>query len=239
MPYCSECGVEVDRSTRTCPLCSTPIYHATEPPSGEQGYAVSHEIEDMLARRPPGYARRLAVQILTVVFLTPLLVAAVADWLVSGQLSWSLYVGVSMAALWVYSVVPILLYRRLWAILGVCVTMTGLLMWSVDVLDPRTSWFWEVGLPVMAVIVVVTAAVAVLSVLSRTRGANIAGFILIGIAVLCGAIDLISKRYMQLVGPPFTWSLIVAAAVGPVALFLLYYHYALSSRINLRKRLHL
>ncbi|MFW6362937.1 MAG: DUF6320 domain-containing protein [Spirochaeta sp.] len=239
MPYCSECGVEVDQSTRNCPLCNAPIYSSSRPPEGEQGYAESSEIEDLLAQRPPGYARALAIQLLSLVCVTPVLVSLVINWLITGEFTWSLYVGVSMAAVWVYSVVPILLRRHISAILAICIGVTGILMWTVDILDERSRWFWEIGLPILAVLAVITGLVTLAAAISRSRGANVAAYILMGIILLCGAVDFISKRYVGADEPPFTWSLIVAAAIGPVTLFLLYFHYSLAPKINLWKRLHL
>ena len=239
MPYCVECGVELAASAEECPLCGTPVIRPSSPPSAEQDYASSDEIEDMLAQRPPGYERKLTIQILTVVLVTPILVSVVVDWLISSQPTWSLYVGVSMVALWVYSVAPLIWYRHAGIILTVCLTMTGLLMWTVDVLDERTSWFLGIGLPVFAVLVGVTAVVAAAILLSRRRGANVAGYILVGVIIACAAIDVLTKRYVGADGLPLTWSLIVAASILPVVVFLFYYHLALSTKINLRKRMHL
>lgn len=238
MPYCVECGVELAASAEECPLCATPVMRPSSPPSSEQNYASSNEIEDMLAQRPPGYERKLAIQILTVVLITPMLIALVTDWLLSGQPTWSLYVGVIMAALWVYSVAPLLWYRHIGVILVVCLAMTGVLMWVVDGLDDRTSWFLEIGLPIFAVLVGVTGVVTAAILLSRRRGANVAGYILLGVTVACGSIDVLIKRYVGVDGLPLTWSLIVAAATLPVIVFLFYYHCALSTKINLRKRIH-
>ncbi len=239
MPYCSECGVELEKSAHSCPLCGTRVHSHTPPPGEEQGYADSDDIEDFVAQRPSDYGRRLAVQILTVVCVTPALITAVVDWMISGRLTWSLYVCVAMAAAWVYSVVPVFFYRKLLWILVICILMTGVLMWAVDMLDERAAWFWDIGMPLMAVIVVVTSLVTGASLLSRRRGANIAAFVLFGLIGLSMAVDGISKRYMDLNAPLLSWSLIVAAALGPVAIFLLYYHHVLAREINLRKQLHL
>ncbi|GAB6088962.1 hypothetical protein [Spirochaeta dissipatitropha] len=239
MPYCSECGVELDPEVSACPLCGIEICKSHAAPTGSQDYAESNEIEDMLAHRPPGYERKLAMQILSVVFVTPILVSLVVDWLLSGQATWSLYVGVSLAALWVYSVFPLLFYRHLWLILGASIFMTGFLMWAVDVLDPRARWFWGIGMPILAVLVLIVAMVTGFSLLSRRRGANIAAFVLLGIIGFCTAIDVITKIYVESSDPLLTWSLIIVAALLPVAGFLLYFHYALSKKINLRKKLYL
>lgn len=239
MPYCSECGVELERSAHRCPLCGTQVHSNTAPPPGEQVYAQSDSIEDVVERRPSGYGRMLAVQILSLVFIIPALITLVVNWVLSARFDWSLYVVAAMAISWVITVVPILLYRNLVLVLSVCILAVSLFLWVVDTLDTRAAWFWTIGMPILVVLVAITAIVTAVSLISKRRGANIASYVLMGIVVFSGAVDALSQRYSGVDALSLGWSLVVAAALLPISVFLLYYHIFLSGRINLRKQLHM
>ena len=115
MSYCVNCGVELDPTARTCPLCQTPVVNPRQP--------VDTELP------PPFPSRREEVQPVNKLELALLLSAMLGSvavvcgvlnlfFLNSGR-PWSLYVIGAAVMLWIW-LVPPLLFRGmpLWVRLG-------------------------------------------------------------------------------------------------------------------------
>lgn len=238
MPYCSHCGVEVDHKVESCPLCRAPIQQLPRDPEAMPEYA-QVDYKEARVRLPAEYRRRFAVYLLSLVFSTPLLVVMVIDFVQSGALDWSLYVAAALLTGWAYSVIPLLVRRRVVAIVLSYVAVSAGFLWVLDYLLGPPWWFYSVGLPILAVLAVVCCAVVVSSLKVKRKGANIAAFVLVGIAVFCIGVDVVIAAHMRgAAALTIGWSAIVAVALLPSAGFLLYLQYGIARRIDFRRKFH-
>lgn len=238
MPYCSHCGVEVDEKVKSCPLCRAPIQQLSRDPAGMPEYAQVEYKEERVAL-PADYRRRFALYLLSLVFFTPLLVVLVIDVVYSGRVDWSLYVAASLFTVWAYSVIPLLLLGRVLAIVVSYVAVSAGFLWLLDYLHGPPYWFYSVGLPILAILALVSCAVVLASVKVKRKGANIAAFVLAGIAAFCVGIDVVIAVNIANTGAPAVgWSAIVAVSLLPPAGFLLYAQYGVARRIDFRRRFH-
>jgi len=195
VPYCSHCGVEIDHKVKSCPLCLAPIQQLPRDPEGMPEYAQVEYKEDRV-RLPAEYRRRFALYLLSLVFFTPLLVVLVVDVVHSGKVGWSLYVAASLLTVWAYSVIPLLLLGRVLAIVSSYLAVSAAFLWVLDHLHGPPWWFYSVGLPILAVLAVVSCAVVLASVKVKRKGANIGAFVLAGIAAFCVGVDIVIATHL-------------------------------------------
>lgn len=236
MPYCSQCGVELDAKVHACPLCRAPVQAAAHSAGALPEYAPFDYPEEHL-KLPAAYGRRFAVYLLSLIFVTPVLIVLVVNLVYGRGLNWSLYVAASLFTVWAYSVIPLLLYGRAGSMVAAYVGVSALFLWVIDRLHGEPFWFRSLGLPVVAVVTLVCSAVVLASVRVKSKGANIAAFVLLGLAALCVGIDVVIA--LNLNGAPRVgWSAIVTVAVIPTAAFLLYLQYGVARRIDFRRHFH-
>jgi hypothetical protein len=79
----------------------------------------------------------------------------------------------------------------------------------------------------------VVSALTLISV-SKRRGLNVIGIILVAVAGLCATVDASLTLYLTRV-VALSWSVIVLVTVIPVAGFFFYLHYRIMRRASLRK----
>jgi hypothetical protein len=235
MPYCSQCGVEVNEGTEKCPLCHEPIKTKgkKKKKADEEKYPVGEERIPLTN----GQKRFLAWEILTFFLLTAFGVVLTINLIKEGTISWAGYPMVGIGSVWIISTLILLLFRNVILILsGIFVSLTGALV-LIDIIDGSLNWFLVLGLPLVGMITVASGAVALLIRFLKDVGANLAAFILFLIGILCLGIDLLVSGYMGNVS--ISWSAIVMVSIYPVAFFLVYYHYRLKKRIDLKKIFHI
>ena len=61
MSYCVECGVELARDLKKCPLCDTPVLNPRQPAPEAAENPYPDAIEEAISHMDRGYARQLAV----------------------------------------------------------------------------------------------------------------------------------------------------------------------------------
>lgn len=84
--YCAKCGVRLDDSLATCPLCGTRAYHP-------EIHRKPTEKSFPAGKYPPKQKRSLLAQvILSVLFLLPLLIVPLCDLQINASITWSGYV---------------------------------------------------------------------------------------------------------------------------------------------------
>ena len=239
MPYCSRCGGEVDDHVEDCPLCDTPIQKLDKPDPATGRYPQDDLNPNSSADLPTGFGRTLAFQIISILFITPFLIVLATSLIAETWPAWAGFALVGLAAAWIIVATPILLSRYPIAIvLSLFVTTTVTLL-AVDLMEGQgLEWFLVVGFPVLVLVLVTSIAVVIASTMVREKGTNIASFVLLGIVVLCVGLDGIASLY-QTGGLALGWSIIVAVALTPVAAFLLYFHYGIRERIDIKKTFHI
>ena len=235
MPYCYRCGVKLEDDALSCPLCGA-VVPEDSVPSG-RCWPVDDAGERSNYARQPGAARILARQILLVVFMTPVLALLSIRAIAPDTAGWLGYVLVSLVGIWALSTIPLVAWRNpATIVVGEIVTTIGV-MAGLDLLGGELTWSFEIGVPIVVLVSVVSTLVTLWIVRLRERGANVASIILAAIAVICVGLDVIVSSYVH--GTPAPgWSMVVVAALSPVAAFLAYYHRSLRVRVPLGRRFH-
>jgi len=239
MPYCSRCGVEVDEGVPSCPLCRAPIQRLDE---GEARPGLKpwpeHVVPDEL---PPLSAKerlKFAVEIAAVSMGIALAMLLLIDLLSNRRVTWSAYPATGLVFGWLCLAVPFFLGRRPWLVLAALGPAAFLLLFLLDAIDGSIEWFPSYGLPIAAIALAAVASVALASALAKKRGLNVVGFAFLGAAFVCTGIDL-TVGLNRGRGLAMRWSVPVDFALVPIAAFLIYLHYRVTKKVDMRKAFHL
>lgn len=102
MAYCVKCGVELGESERACPLCHTKVYYPKYHPDQDAApYPINRSIADQRVSRGG------LILILTLVFLLPVSIVAMADVSMNFKITWSGYALGAFAILYISLVLPL------------------------------------------------------------------------------------------------------------------------------------
>lgn len=238
MGFCSACHIVLKEGTERCPLCGGPASEGREPEAAVPGGA-SYPDSRVPSRAIPndlteGERRRVVVELLSVAAGIALVVTVLTDLFVGGGFSWSLYSSVGIAALWLFSAMPLILRRRLWILFAVLAPSTVLLVFLLDVFDGKIQWFLGYGLPIVLALAGCAAAAGAVIAAFKRHGLNTVAVILSAVALFCCALELIID--LNLTGSlRFDWSVVSALALIPTAALLFYLHYRIVHQASLRK----
>ena len=235
MSYCVNCGVELDKSQKECPLCSTPVINPNE--SLESDAPAPYPRTETVA----GAMRKLrsiAVMLVTVILFLPLLVCPLCDFIITGRITWSVYVIASVV--YAYTVViPPLVFKR--NILVKCVwidfftTLTFLYVIN-KVTTPDSNWFYILVVPIS-----IFAMFGFHIILWACRRINVLSTV--SLSFLISAFFSIYLEYILSVflqrSFMISWSLLVSASCLALALVFLLISRMTRLRASIKKRMHL
>jgi hypothetical protein len=234
MPYCPRCGVEVDTGRESCPLCDTGIpAEVRETGTGESRYP---QVDPPAA--PSGRQVRILLwSVITSLMFTAFLVCLSVNLILDGSLTWGGYAMSGIGAGWIFLSLLIWFFRNPWVIIsGFFLSSAGLLA-LLDFIDGEHHWFLTLGLPLAGMsTLLILLSVTTGFILQEKRG-NMAGFIFIYITIFCIGVDLLVSGFLGAVS--LSWSFIVMAALLPLAILLLAYHYLFRRFVNLESYFHL
>ena len=155
--YCINCGVKLQDTEKSCPLCGTRVYHPDLNRQPEEPlYPVNAE--------PELQRRSLVPQaILTVLFLLPLLIVFQCDLLLNQAVTWSGFVIGALIVSYVMLVLPLWFHRPNPVIFVPCsfAAVCGYVLY-ID-LALQGGWFLSFAFPLIGgLALIVTAVVALL-----------------------------------------------------------------------------
>lgn len=236
MPYCPQCGVEVDHGVRTCPLCEFSVPEVPRP--ADDNAVWQGEVPSVSRQRHSKRTLRHVWEIGGIAMVCAMVVVLVINYSIERKLTWSLYPATGMVFGYFLLSLPLFLFRRpffLW--FGSLVTVT-LHLWVLDRLDGDLTWFVPLALPVSVAAFLILGLSIWTAFRSKRQGANLIAWILLYGSVFCVFLDMIMRLYAGAMPMP-RWSLIVLAANAPLVVLLLYYHYRVDQEMTIRKFFHI
>jgi len=236
MPYCSRCGVEVESGVDSCPLCETPIQRLGEVAPAEKRFP-DFESDDK-PRMSAHMRRKLVWEVISILGAIAIVVVVGSDLHAHATVGWSLYPTAAVVLAWIVSTLLLYSRGRPWLIAaGTLLASAGFLA-AIDGASGGLDWFFGLSLPLLVLLVVVAALVVF--VISRVRfgGLNVVAFVSLGLALFCAGTDAVVERYLTgKIG--LGWSIVVLQALVPFAGIMLFLHYRLRNRFNLKRLFHL
>lgn len=234
MPYCVNCGVELDETEHICPLCQTRVLHP------EQG-AVCGGVPPFPTRReavPPVSKLELAL-LLSVLYLSAAVSCGLLNLLLGRTVFWSLYVMAAMVMLWIWTVLP-LIFRKMSLLTRLLMDLGAVAVYVYCVaLDVGgESWFWGLALPIILLAGGVLLALGLL--LNGGKRSLLSTMILsiLALGVFLMGVELLIDRWIWGTFFP-SWSLVIAVICISLAVPLTVIRYVPSLREEARRIFHL
>ncbi|MBO5291940.1 MAG: hypothetical protein J6B10_02025 [Lachnospiraceae bacterium] len=233
MSYCVNCGVELDPSLQSCPLCNTPVINPNElkkmmPPSPfpeDRG-----QVETV-------HRKDLAV-LLTAFLVSSAVACALLNLLVFQKAYWSLpIIGICMI-IWVFAI-PLVIYRKIsvWVSILLDGLSTILYLYLLTWLTAKNEWFYHIGIPI---VILVTLLIETVAFLYRKFPVSFLGsalYFVIAAALLCVGIEIILDIYFH-GSISLGWSAVVLTACAIMTAILTTILSKKRLRNAVRRRLH-
>jgi len=241
MNLCPNCGVDLGDDARSCPLCGVSLGLKTE--GTNPSFPPIPHIEPLFdpdgkGNFTPREKLFITREVITVCMAIAAGSAAAINFLVSGRFSWSLYPMASIAFAWLCVGLPLYFPKR--PVIWVTAAALGLLgfLGVLDIIDgPAYTWFVSLGFPLALCIEVFGIGTALAVIKARRKGFNVVSLLLFGVTAICLSIEYLTDKFIR-GAVHLDWSSIVAFALVPVGIFLVYIHLRVATTTSLRKFFH-
>ena len=233
MSYCVNCGVELDASLQTCPLCHTPVINPKEIKNAVPDFPYPQEKGqvEVVKRKDLGL-------LITIVLSATALSCGLLNLLVFTGTSWSLLIIGICILLFVFAF-PAVIYTKLPIYLSLLFDgiAIAVYLYLITYLTPSKRWFWQLAVPI---VLLVTALMEIFTFLLRKLPVSIistAIYLFAEAAVLCAGIELFIDRFT---GSPLrlSWSAVVLTACGIIVVALVTILSKRRLRDAVQRRLH-
>lgn len=233
MSYCVNCGVELEASLRECPLCHTPVVNPKEagktvPPSP---YPTDMGQVEEVKRKDLGI-------LLSVVLSATAVTCLLLNLLVFNRSLWSLLVIGICICLFVFTF-PMVYYRKMPPSLSLLAdgAAVAVYLYMIAYLTPSTAWFWQLGLPIVLLVILNTEIFTFLARLVPFSLLSGALCLFIEIPLFCAALEVMIRRMLS--APiRLTWSAVVLTVCVIIDVALITILVKKRLRNEVRRRLH-
>lgn len=204
MSYCVNCGVELDRSAKECPLCNTPVINPRIA-AGEGGTVAREAQEKHEAKGPfPGEKGQVETVnrqdlgiLLSTVVLATAVTCGILNALVFKGVLWSLTVIGACAILWVI-MIPIVIYKEQSVYVSLLYDGVAVIiyLYMLTYLTGSKDWVWGLGAPI-TVLVTLIAELFTLCIRRLPRSfLTVALYLFTGLGLLCMGLEILIDRYL-------------------------------------------
>lgn len=233
MSYCVNCGVELDRTRASCPLCNTIVYNPNQPIDRTSPTPYPKE-----AGKTEKVDSKELTSLLTIVFVTVSVVCGLLNWLVFTRTYWSLYIIGIFVMSWVF-MIPVFFHDKVNGY--VCLALNGIIaamyVGMISILHPGQGWYMEIALPIIFISTALMEVFYLFNIRLKTSAIT-------KMMVIFGIIAVITVAVQMLIGFHFnrmvnlTWSAVVLACCVAVEVILFALTMHKGVRNELRKRMH-
>ena len=233
MSYCVNCGVELEASLRECPLCHTPVINPAEagkalPPSP---YPTDKGQVEEVKRKDLGI-------LLSVVLTATAVTCLLLNLMVFDRSLWSLQVIGICICLFVFTF-PMVYYTKMPPAVSLLAdgVAVAVYLYMIAYLTPSTAWFWQLGLPIVVLVILNTEIFTFLARLVPFTLLSGALCLFIEIPLFCAALELMIRRMLP--APlRLTWSAVVLTVCAIIDVALITILVKKRLRNEVRRRLH-
>lgn len=205
MSYCVNCGVELDRSLKECPLCNTQVINPKEilDTSVKSPFPKEKEKVEAVMRKDVGI-------LVSLILFSTAITCGCLNYFVFNSNRWSIVVIGACVLLWVI-LFPVVIYEKLHIHLSILfdgVAMIGYLYFFTW-LTQANEWFYGLGIPLVTFL---TILLEIYVFCARKLPSSIltnALYAITAIGVLCVGVEILVDWYIfeKII---FKWSAIVA-----------------------------
>lgn len=234
MSYCVNCGVELDASAKSCPLCRTPVLNP-------------NEIRSLVGDQMPFPAQKAKVEpvkrkdlgiLLSMIDLATAGMCGILNALVFRETLWSLAVLGACVVLWVF-LEPVILFTRQSIYLSLLYDGMAVvfLLYMITFLSNKDGWFLGLGVPLTVLLTVVTEIFA-LCVRKLPRSfLTVLLYLFTAVGIFCMGVELLVDWYGNS-GISLSWSAVVLTVCGVFDIAFITMLSRRRLRDSVRRRLH-
>lgn len=192
MSYCVNCGVELMRSERKCPLCGVEVLNPLEPggvPGDEAFPRVREPVES-------AFDRGLWIKIVSIALALPAAVCFASNVVFHSSEYWSLYVIGALVVAWTFCVTPFL-FRRYFPLIWI-VANTGVslgYLYLLEYLSGAGGWFLPLALPIVLGVAFLSFVIIALIHLKVLRQLFTASAVFLAIGLLSVLVEISVNMY--------------------------------------------
>lgn len=233
MSYCVNCGVELDGSARTCPLCNTPVINPKELKKMEQEMPFPQEKGQVetVNKKDMGI-------LVTVLVLATAVTCGLLNAFVFTGARWSLAVIGVCVILWVI-MIPVVIYTKQPFYLSLLLDglAVAAYLYMLTFMTRGSEWFWGLGLPLVLLVTFLAEALTLcIRVLPRSF-LTVSLYIITSLGLLCMGIEMLIDRYLEK-GIGLSWSAVVLTVCAIVDIAIITMLSRRRLRNAVRRRLH-
>ncbi|MEA4889801.1 MAG: zinc ribbon domain-containing protein [Clostridiaceae bacterium] len=235
MSYCVNCGVELDKSEKYCPLCGVEVINPLQPYDEKAIRPYPKRLDPINAK----INRQFIASILSIVFVFPALLCLAINLSLDSRLSWSLYVAGALVLAWTM-VVPFYLFRKPFLTGLFIPDLVALLLYLllIATLQQDANWYLTLALPLVLLTAGLVYLNAFLILHQILRGFVIPAAILVSISLLVMGVEWIVELFLYGFWR-LGWSFYVLIPCLALAMVCLTIARRQSIREEIKKRLHL
>lgn len=233
MSYCVNCGVELEPSLTSCPLCNTPVINPNELQKlkAVSPYPAQKGSVDMVKRKDFGI-------VTSTVLIATSLSCLLLNLFVFSQSLWSLFIIGACLVLFVL-VFPAVIYTKLPIYISLLFdgVAMGIYLYLITFNTSGTRWFMGLALPIVAL---TTILVEIFTLLLRSFPVTFLTttlYFFAEVAFLCPAIELLIRHYFGS-SLKLTWSAIVLTVCSVIIVLLITLLSVRRLRDAVRRRMH-
>lgn len=234
MSYCVHCGVKLESSLHTCPLCHTPVVNPNDPYLQFSGYSPFSDkkgVVEPVRRRDAGIW-------LSIVLFSSAITCFILNITTFTNIRWSLPVVGSCLLLWVFTC-PKMLWNNLpWSI---CLSVSALSLigfeYFISRLTEKGDWFGSLALPITLLVYLLILLYFLLYKYVSNSILSTLFYFFVELGLLNVGIELLIDHFRGLPLKP-GWSAIVLSVCAIISIALLSLMSISRLRNMVLKRLH-
>ena len=238
MSYCVNCGVELEKSLKKCPLCNTPVLNPREIMNGhDTPFGAPSPFPEEKGQVEVVKRKDVAILLTTVVVATAV-VCGLLNLLVFPATPWSLAIIGGCVLLWVI-LIPVAIYtnQAIYTSILLDGLALGLYLYLLTYMTQENVWFWRLGLHIVVLTtIIIELFVLCLRKLPRSF-LTTALYAFTALAALCSGLEILIDRFLReevMLG----WSAIVLTVCAIVDVTIITLLSRKQLRNAVRRRLH-
>lgn len=233
MSYCVNCGVELDKTCHTCPLCNTPVLNPNQPVD-------TRGVTPFPATRgtvEPAERHEFTI-LITIILCTIAAVCFLLNRFAFAATNWSVYIIGLCVMLWIF-MLPFFFPK----VINTCFSLImnglsiALYLKVISFLHPGNGWYQDIALPITSL---ATILVIVFYFFSMKRNRSIitkTALMFANIGAVCVSIEILTSFHYQ--HPvSLSWSAVVMICCVSIDIILYTIYFLKGIRSEIRKRMH-
>ncbi|MBR5596245.1 MAG: hypothetical protein IKW30_02430 [Lachnospiraceae bacterium] len=235
MSYCVNCGVKLEQSLNTCPLCHTPVINPNEYIISSNNtlspFAVTKGEVEPMNKHDVGMW-------LSIVLGSTALACGILNFLIFDHNRWSIPVIGACIIMWLFFC-PRMFFPKIPIYINLIISALSVIFYefSITLLTAKDRWFFDLVLPITFVILILTLLSGILyRFASKSLVATVLYFF-IDVAFLCLAIERYVDNFIHSEIHLF-WSVIVFSVCAVISIALISILSMARLRETVRKRFH-